>query len=89
MFMKSQTYIAADIANLPQTSVWQRLAYWHSWFLLSSQLVWTAQVWQIWNQSVSDWPEMGQIRDFFKSDFSTFGSQIGQIRDFLAKCTEI
>ena len=25
-------------------------------------------------QSGSDWPLMGQIRDFFRSDFSTFGS---------------
>ena len=27
---------------------------------------------QIWIQNRSDWPQMGQIRDFFRSDFSTF-----------------
>ena len=26
----------------------------------------------IWTQNGSDWPQMGQIRDFFRSDFSTF-----------------
>ena len=25
---------------------------------------------QIWAQNRSDWPKMGQIRDFFRSDFS-------------------
>ena len=27
---------------------------------------------QMWAQSWSDWPQMGQIRDFFRSDFSRF-----------------
>ena len=27
---------------------------------------------QIWPQRGSDWPQMDQIRDFFRSDFSTF-----------------
>ena len=26
----------------------------------------------IWTQNGSDWPQMGKIRDFFRSDFSTF-----------------
>ena len=35
---------------------------------------------QIWTKKGSDWPQMGQIRDFFRSDFSTFWrSKIGQI----------
>ena len=29
---------------------------------------------QMWLQSGLDWPQLGQIRDFFRSDFSTFGS---------------
>ena len=32
------------------------------------------QGWQVWLQSGSDWPQMGQIRGFFRSDFRTFGS---------------
>ena len=31
------------------------------------------QGWQVWLQSGSDWPQMGQIRGFFRSDFSVFG----------------
>ena len=27
---------------------------------------------QIWTQNGSDWPQIRQIRDFFRSDFSTF-----------------
>ena len=27
---------------------------------------------QIWTQNGSDWPQMGHIPDFFRSDFSTF-----------------
>ena len=41
---------------------------------------------QIWTQNGSDWPQMGQIRDFFRSDFNTFWRfdwpQMKQIRDF-------
>ena len=37
---------------------------------------------QIWVQSGSDWPQMGHIRDFFISDFSTFWRGA-------PKCTEI
>ena len=28
--------------------------------------------WQIWVQSWSVWPQLGQIRDFFRSDLTTF-----------------
>ena len=31
-----------------------------------------ASVGQIWAQNVSDWPQMRQIRDIFRSDFRTF-----------------
>ena len=27
---------------------------------------------QIWGQSGLEWPKIGQIRDFYKSEFSTF-----------------
>ena len=27
-----------------------------------------------WAQSGTDWPQIGQIPDFFRSDFGTFGS---------------
>ena len=37
---------------------------------------------QIWSQSVSDWAQMGRIREFFLSDFSTFWL-------YEPKCTEI
>ena len=29
---------------------------------------------QIWTQNGSDWPQMGQIRVFSRSDFSAFGA---------------
>ena len=36
-------------------------------------LVWTpSQGWKVWLQSESDWSQMGQIRGFFRSDFSAF-----------------
>ena len=28
--------------------------------------------WQDWGQNGTDWSQMGQIRDFFRSEFSTF-----------------
>ena len=31
---------------------------------------------QIWAQSGSVWPQMGQIRDFFRSDFSTLSQNV-------------
>ena len=48
---------------------------------------------QIWTQNGSDWPQMGQIRDFFRSDFSTFWrkvkSQYLHLKSGAAKCTKI
>ena len=51
---------------------------------------------QIWAQNESDWPQMGQIRDFFRSDFSTFWRQLGTFSDQISvyfgaatKCTDI
>jgi len=38
-----------------------------STYVLSKQ---SSQCAQIWAQSGSDWPQMGQNRDFFRSDFS-------------------
>ena len=40
------------------------------------------QVDHFWAQSRSDWPQMGQILDFFRSDFITFWHGA-------PKCTEI
>ena len=37
---------------------------------------------QIWTQSGSNWPEMGQIRVFFQVRFSTFGSIWKKSPDF-------
>ena len=32
------------------------------------------QGWYVWLQIGSDWPQMGQIRGFFRSDFSALGA---------------
>jgi len=32
------------------------------------------QGWWVWLQNGSDWPQMGQIWVFFRSDFSAFGA---------------
>ena len=34
----------------------------------------THHVYQIWPQSGSDWPQMGQIREIFRSDSVHFGA---------------
>ena len=39
------------------------------------QNIGSGQGWQICLQSGSDWPQMGQIRGFFRSDFSAFGAE--------------
>ena len=43
------------------------------WFnFVYSDIVTKNQGCYIWTQSGTDWPHVGQIRDFFRSDFSTF-----------------
>ena len=43
-----------------------------------SQIVFSIRLYgcQVWFQSGSDWPQMGQIWGFFRSDFSAFGANL-------------
>ena len=42
----------------------------------NQRVIWSAvrHGYQIWPQSVSDWPQMGQIREIFRSDSVHFGA---------------
>ena len=50
--------------------------------LLKTYFITSNQILQIWSQSGSDWPQIGHIWDFFRSDFSVFWCRA-------PRCTEI